>query len=155
MVDSRFLSALGKIRARLEKSNVKWALVGSLGMAIRGIPIEPHDIDIITDEAGAYEIERLLSQFVLRRVAFRTSDMIQSHFGTLEIDGVRVEIMGDFRIKNSVGNWEESLDLDKHMQIVQIEGEGVPVLRPEWEYQTSLKLGRREKAEMVKTYLMK
>jgi hypothetical protein len=155
MVDSRFFSILRTVSLQLNENNVQWALVGSLGMAVRGMPIEPNDIDIITDKAGAYEIERLLSQFVKRRVALRTSERIQSYFGILEIEGVKVEIMGDLQIKLADGSWGDPPDLRQHKQTVQVDEMSVPVLNPEWEYQTSLKLGREKKAEMVKTYLLR
>ena len=100
-------------------------------------------------------MERLFSRYVTRRVALRTSEKIQSHFGILEIQGVKIEIMGDFQIKLPNGNWENPPDLARHKQTVLVDDMQVPVLSPEWEYQASLKLGRKEKAEMVRTYLMK
>jgi len=155
MVDQRFLSVLRTVNLRLNESNVQWALVGSLGLAVRGISTEPHDIDIITDEAGAYEMERLFSRFVKRRVELLTSERIRSHFGILEIEGVRVEIMGDFQVKLPDGSWENPPDLARHKQTVLVDDMQVPVLSLEWEYQASLKLGREEKAEMVMTRLKK
>ena len=155
MVDSRFLSILRTISLQLSENNVQWALVGSLGMAIRGIPIEPNDIDIITDKAGAYEMERLFFRYVKRRVALRTSERIRSHFGILEIDGLSVEIMGDFRVKLPDGSWEDPPDIARHRQTVLVDDLQVPVLSLEWEYQASLKLGREEKAELIMTHVMK
>ena len=155
MVDPRLLGILRMISLQLNENNVQWALVGSLGLAIRGISTESHDVDIITDKAGAYEMERLFSRFVTKRVALRTSERIRSHFGILEIDGVKVEIMGDFQIKLPDGSWESPPDLARYLQTVQVDDMHVHVLSLEWEYQTSLKLGRGEKAEIVMTDLLK
>jgi len=155
MVDQRFLRVLRTVSLQLNESNVQWALVGSLGLAVRGMSTEPHDIDIITDKAGAYEMERLFSRYVTRRVALRTSEKIQSHFGILEIQGVKIEIMGDFQIKLPDGSWESPPDLARYLQTVQVDDMHVHVLSLEWEYQTSLKLGRGEKAEIVMTDLLK
>jgi len=155
MVDPRFLSVLRAVSLQLDDSNVQWALVGSLGLAVRGISTEPHDIDIITDKAGAYEMERLFFRYVKRRVALRTSERIRSHFGILEIDGLSVEIMGDFRVKLPDGSWEDPPDIARHRQTVLVDDLQVPVLSLEWEYQASLKLGREEKAELIMTHVMK
>lgn len=154
MVDPRFLSVLRAVSLQLDDSNVQWALVGSLGLAVRGISTEPHDIDIITDKAGAYEMERLFFRYVKRRVALRTSERIRSHFGILEIDGLSVEIMGDFRVKLPDGSWEDPPDIARHRQTVLVDDLQVPVLSLEWEYQASLKLGREEKAELIMTHVM-
>jgi hypothetical protein len=70
-------------------------MTGSVGFALQGVLIEPKDIDIQTDERGAYEIERRLSEFVTKRVTFFSPERIRSHFGELMIDEIKVEIMGD------------------------------------------------------------
>jgi len=64
---------LRKICERL-KDDVIWALTGSLGHALQGVPVEVHDVDIQTDREGAYEIERRFSEFVVRRVRFSSTD---------------------------------------------------------------------------------
>lgn len=76
-----------------------WVVTGSLGMALQGVPVEIHDIDIQTDKDGAYEIEDCFFQDVIKPVRYTMSERIQSHFGMLEIDGIRVEIMGDMQKK--------------------------------------------------------
>jgi len=153
MVSPQFINVLRKIHNRLKDCDVNWAVVGSLGLALRGIPIEPHDIDIMTDRLGAYEIGRIFLESVTKRVAPRTSETIQSHFGALEIDGVKVEIMGDFRVRLRDGIWEKPLEMTQYKQMAHVEEMLVPVLSLECEYQLSLKLGRTDKAEMLKKLL--
>jgi len=38
-----------KLYERLGDSDVNWAVTGSLGFALQGVPVEPHHIDIQTD----------------------------------------------------------------------------------------------------------
>ncbi len=80
---------------------MNWVVTGGFGFGLQGVLVEPHDIDIQTDKEGAYEIERLFSEFVVKPVKFRKSERIRSHFGALMIEGVRVEIMGRFK-RNSM-----------------------------------------------------
>ena len=44
---------LEKIMNRLEDKPIIWVLTGSLGMALQGVPVQVHDIDIQTDKEGA------------------------------------------------------------------------------------------------------
>lgn len=75
-----------------------------------------------------------------------------SHFGALEIDGLKVEIMGDLRKKvNDI--WEEPVDLDRYKKYVVVNEMKLPVLDLEYEYQAYLKMGRKEKAELIKKYI--
>jgi hypothetical protein len=51
------------------------------------------------------------------------------------------------------GTWEEPVNLEHHIRFVEIEGMNVPVLALEYEYQAYMKLGRVEKAQMLKQVL--
>lgn len=60
VIPATFVETLRRIHARLDLEDVEWAPVGSLGLAIRGAPVEPNDIDLITDKKGAHQIEQFL-----------------------------------------------------------------------------------------------
>jgi hypothetical protein len=153
MIDPRYLNALRQIHARLRDSGVNWAVTGSFGFALQGVPVEVHDLDLQTDEAGAYEIERRFSESVVRKVTFSSAERIRSHFGVLLMEGIRVEIMGDVQKRREDGSWEDPVDLARRKRVVQVEGLDVPVLSLEYEYQAYLKLGRMDKARMLREWL--
>ncbi len=152
-IDPAYLNILRQIYTRLKDSNINWVVTGSFGFALQNVSVTPQDIDLQTDEAGAYEIECLLSEYVTRNVAFSTAGNIRSHFGALMIDGIKVEIMGDISKQIEDGAWEEPVDLKRYKQFVEVEGMQVPVLSLEYEYQAYLKLGRIEKAQMLQKVL--
>ncbi|MDK2914184.1 MAG: hypothetical protein PWQ79_1099 [Thermococcaceae archaeon] len=154
MIPETHLEVLRRLYERLSQSDVTWAVTGSLGFALQGVPVEVHDIDIQTDREGAYEIERLFSEFVVEPVRFKESERIKSHFGALMIDGVRVEIMGDIQKKVN-DKWEEPVDVKRYRRFVEVEGMKIPVLDLEYEYQAYLKLGRVDKAGMLRRFLEK
>ena len=154
MIPQIHLQVLRKLYERLKDSNVNWVVTGSLGFVLQGVPVEPHDIDIQTNKEGAYEIERFFSEFVVEPVRFKESERIRSHFGALMIEGVKVEIMGDIQKKVN-DEWEPPVDINRYKRFVQIEGMEIPVLDLEYEYQAYLKLGRIEKAKMLKKFLEK
>lgn len=153
MVDQAYLAVLHIMYARLTNSTVNWALTGSLSFALQGVPVEPHDIDLQTDAAGAYAIERLFAEYVKRRVAFSSAERIRSHFGALEIDGIKVEIMGDIQKRLPDGSWEPPMDIALHRRLIDVDDMRVPVLSLEYEHQAYLMLGRTERAELLKNYL--
>lgn len=94
MISSLHFKVLKQILARLQDQPIEWVVTGSLGMALQGVPVEVHDIDLQTDQAGAYAIERCLAEYVTMPVHYLASERIRSHFGQLQIDGMQVEIMG-------------------------------------------------------------
>ncbi|SFJ95488.1 nucleotidyltransferase domain-containing protein [Thermoflavimicrobium dichotomicum] len=152
MGSKEYLDVLFEIHRRMENANILWALTGSLGMALQGVPVEVHDIDIQTNRSGAYRLEELFSAYVARRVAFSSTDRIRSHFGALNIRGIQVEIMGDIEKRLPDGTWEEPVDLRTVRHFIEVEGRRIPVLSLDYEYEAYLKLGRAEKADLIRKY---
>ncbi len=130
-----------------------WALTGSLGMALQGVPLTPHDVDLQTDAAGAYEIERRLAEFVTRPVQFSSTERVRSHFGAFLVHGVQVEVMGDIEKRRADGTWEPPPDLPHIIQYVTLEGLRVPVLDLEYEIAAYTLLGRLERAAFLRAWL--
>lgn len=110
MIALTYLSVLRKTYTRLDDDGVSWVVTGSLGFALQGVSVEVHDIDIQADKEGAYEIERRLSEFVSTKVALSSTERIRSDFGTLMIDGIKVEIMGDIQKRLEDGSWEDAVE---------------------------------------------
>jgi hypothetical protein len=151
MIDSRHLAVLRSLFTRLRDTDILWAVTGSLGFALHGIPTDIHDIDIQSTQ-DVYRIERLFSEYVIRTVAYKKDTHIRSHFGALMIDGIEVEIMGDIEKRTEEG-WEKPPDLNRHKEIVEIDGMDIPVLSLEYEYRAYLMLGRTERAEEIRRFL--
>lgn len=153
MIERAFGAVLSKLYHELQGSNVNWVVTGSLSFALQGLPLTPHDIDIQTDEAGAYEIERRFALYITRKVVFSSTERIRSHFGALLIDGIKVELMGDVQKRLEDSRWEEPVDLDCHKLFVAFEDMDVPVLSLEYEAQAYRKLDRLERAQMLQEAL--
>ncbi len=157
MIPESHIPVLESIYKKINSSPVPilWVLTGSLSFALRGIPLEVHDIDIQSDRDGTYRIEALFAPFSEKKVRFVDSPNIRSHLGLLCINGVEVEIMGDIQKKLSNGCWEDPVNLVKHRRYLNFRGMSIPVLSLEYEYQAYLKMGRIEKAGLLKKWMEK
>ena len=153
MIDISYSKAMRRIYKSLQDRPVNWVVTGSFSFALQGVPVTPQDIDLQTDLPGAMAIEQLLSKYVVQKVKFSTDEKIRSHFGELLINGVKVEIMGDVQKRNEDGSWEKPVDLDEHKQFVEFRGMTIPVLALEYEYEAYMKLGRFERAQILKETL--
>jgi hypothetical protein len=151
MLPPEHLNVLRKLYSKLDGSEVNWVVTGSVSFCLQGVPVSPNDIDIQTDESGAYEIERTFKDFLVRKVKFSSTDRIRSHFGALMIDGVQVEIMGAIQ-KFYDGEWEDPIDIDRHKKIVTLEDMEIPVLNLSYEAEAYRRFGRLEMADKIKRY---
>jgi len=152
-MEQRHLGVLLKICTRLLDTGVDWAVTGSLGMALQGVELPVHDIDLQTDEQGAYAIEGCFSECIVRPVAYTASERIRSHLGALEIDGVKVEIMGAVQKRLAADRWEVPAQVPQHRLWMEVEGMQVPVLSLEYEVEAYRRMGRTERADMLERWL--
>jgi hypothetical protein len=153
VISPQHLQVLHKIVTRLQDHPITWAVTGSLGMALQGVPVEVHDIDIQTDQEGAYAIERCFADFVVQPVRYVASERIRSHLGMLEIDGIQVEIMGAIQKRIGDDGWEAPVQVERYRRWKQTGALRVPVLSLEYEYRAYLRMERREKAEVLRRWL--
>lgn len=149
-----FLPILHQLHAALHGRDILWAITGSTGFALRGLPFTPNDIDLQTDMPGAYALEKALQPFVVRAVTFSSTDRIRSHFGQLRLNGVKVEIMGDVE-KWVNGRWEPPADLTQYREYIQFDGMELPVLSLAYEREAYEKMERMETAVILQQWLDK
>ena len=149
MVSARHLHALRRICDLLQPADATWVLTGSLGLALRGVETEVHDIDIQTDAAGSLELERLLAEYVVRPVCLKKDALVRSYLGAAEIDGIEVEIIGDIQKRAPGGLWGPPPDLARLAITIDAGGVPVRVLPLEYERDAYRAMGRSGKADLV------
>jgi hypothetical protein len=153
MIANVYNEVVKKIYGLLLDLKYPWALTGSLGMALQGMDIDVHDIDIQTDRDGAYCIQNRFSEYTVKNVRFSEAPNIRSHFGEFEIDGLKVEVMGDIEKRIIDGTWQATPDLHLIIKNVKIGEMLVPVIDLEYERDAYALLGRLEKARRLEEFL--
>lgn len=155
MIKKSYLAVLRIICERLRDVPIAWAVTGSLGMALQGMRVEVHDIDLQADETGAYEIERRFADCVVQPVRYVASERIRSHFGRLEVEGVKVEVMGALQKWLDGQGWEKPVDVRRYRRFVDVDGMRVPVVSLAYEQRAYQKLGRLDKVRAIRRWLEK
>jgi len=153
LIDPQYVNTLHIIYSRLEDKEIQWVITGSMGMVLHGMDLDIHDIDIQTDEQDAYKFEKLFSEYIVTPVYYWVSERIRSHFGSLNIGNVNVEIMGGMQKFLPDQVWEDPVNIQQYREWVTFEGMNLPVLSLDYEHQAYLALGRHEKAEKIRRWL--
>lgn len=143
------LYALRIICERLASLDCPWALTGSLSLALQGVEVDVADIDLQTDAQGAYLLQEHLADYLVKPVELIESENICSHFGTFEIEGQKVEVMGAIQKRLPGGDWDAHPPLTKLIRQVQVGDLRVPVLDLEYEMKAYTILGRLQKAALI------
>lgn len=137
----------------LVSTDILWVVTGSAGFALQGVPVEVHDLDIQTDAAGAYVIAQCFGEHIVQPVSFAAPDRIRSHFGVLEIEGLRVELMGDIAKRRPDGSWDDPVPFAHYRRFVALDELRIPVLDLAYEAQAYRQLGRLDRAALLEAFL--
>ena len=155
VIESKLLEALKIIYAKLHETEIIWVIGGSLALRLVGLDVKPRDIDLFTDEKGAYEIEKLLAEYLVRNVSLSSKDNIRSHYGILNIHGIEVEIIGHIEFKDERNVWEVGRNLVDVISIFEFEGMKIPLMKIESQLRGYRNIARKEKVMLIEEWLEK
>ena len=120
------MQALKLLCKSLETCDVRWVLAGSLSLALQGVNVEPHDIDLLTDRQGAFRINAMLKKYEKKKVDYSETEKVSSFLGVFEIQGVKVEVMGDYRERQGT-KWISLSRRLARTKIIEVDGTRIPV----------------------------
>lgn len=84
---------LEALLARLDGQGLQWWLVGSTALAVRGLPVTPHDVDLVVQAQGSARMADLLADCLVEPV-FDSRGWIWDWFGRCFLHA-RLEWVGD------------------------------------------------------------
>lgn len=124
---------------------------GHTGLRLQGVNVkDDREIDICTDMDGAYKLQEILEPFTEDNVSYKEMPWFRAHMGVFNVDGVRIEVMGDPEKRMDDGSW---VGLDPE-NIIDLELDGrqmkVFTLESELEYYTMTAEQRPERSDIAK-----
>jgi len=127
---------------------IDWILSGSTALALYGLDVEVHDIDLIVQKKDLDKISKLFEKYTTRQIMYLQSDEVKmrSYWGTYMIDGVELDIISE--IEHKVDDVWKTLDVDTTIEI-EFEGMKIKMLTLEAEHEEYTALGRIEKANKI------
>jgi len=131
---------------------VRWALAGSTASALYGLPLSPHDIDILTDIKGAKLLSSRLRDFTISHLKTLEGEHFFSSLAQFKVEGVKVEIIGNLKVKGERGFLR--FNFWPYVRELPFAGEKIQVVPLEWQLVVNLITGKKEKAELIAQHLM-
>jgi hypothetical protein len=142
-------TVLASIARKLNAESIPFKVVGSASVALHGIPLVAHDLDIDMDRESVYRFQQLYAGRAIKPVSFSESATYRSHFGRFDFNGVQVEVMSDLQWREGNG-WRRVSD-DTEV-IVDVEGTAVRVPWLEEETLAYIRRGRLDRAAFCLRY---
>jgi len=146
-------SALEKIAALLDGSDLRYVVGGSTGLALRGARLgrAPRDVDLYADEAEVRAVHALLQAYSIDEPRYDESGRYRSILSHYRIDGAVVELVGDFRIAAGASDYatEVAAVLFPACDRIVLGDVAVPVVPPGHELVFNLLRERADRAELA------
>jgi hypothetical protein len=129
------------IARRLRASGIAFKLVGGASIALHGVPVPVHDIDLEMPVSDVYRFHQLYADYVTLEPELRVGETYRSHFGRYTIEGVQIEVIGDLHRREG-DRWHPSSTSTQSM--LDVEGTPCPV---SWLEEETLAYIRRDRLE--------
>ncbi|MFA5776511.1 MAG: hypothetical protein WC988_03095 [Patescibacteria group bacterium] len=128
-----------------------YAIRGTASLVLQGLDMNVDDIDILCDEKTALNANLKLSEYLVEKVVFKESPKFKSYYGKFLINGVNVEIMGDWQIFNNKKGWSKVYNADVvNITQIKVENLKIPVTKIELELEVFALMGRWTAYQKIK-----
>ena len=154
MIPENILLSLKRFYEIVDGKNIRWILSGSTSLVIQGVSVGINDIDILTDNDGARKIDALLVYYRITSPEYSETEKYRSYFGRYEIDGVGVEVMGEFQYRLPDRAWSAPNQTNKVITI-EYKGMKLPLLTLEQELTEYESLGDKDKVSRIISFIKK
>ena len=150
-------AALIRLIPILNATGAPWVLGGSCCLALHGVKVEPHDVDIVTSADGAYRIGEALRRVAEEKqaVQWSESERIRSHHGLYRMGDTQVDIIGAAELREGEGWAPTWLPAEQQTDSLTVPGTDMPVVTLTLEYELGAyrKLQREAKAKLIEQRL--
>lgn len=145
---------LSALVERLHGENINWWLVGSAALAVRGLPVQPHDLDLIVQDQGSTRVSELLREYEVEPM-HDSRGWIWDWFGRSFLHA-RLEWVRDVNHKAEAdGMVDYGLTALERSEIVDWQGAAIRVPPLELQLLVSERRGLTQRADLIRTYLHK
>ena len=143
-------SILRYLVSQISPEEYPWVLTGSAALRLQGVDIPVNDLDLHTNKETVYILEKMLNEFMKVSVHPWESPYMFSLHGQAEIEGITVELIGEIQHRSLEDEWENPVDIVSQRIWVTWQGHEIPVFPLEFEAQSYEKMGRNEKARLIR-----
>ncbi|KAA3664609.1 MAG: hypothetical protein DWQ04_04860 [Chloroflexi bacterium] len=147
-------SALLDFAKAVEDSDINWWLTGSCAVCIRGIPLRPHDVDIMVDSNDVERISDIFSDYLIEPI-IDTGGWVTKDFGVI-FKHARIDIASD---PQSSLDDPEPLDCGPfakaNLEQVVWQGFNIQVPSLQLSLNANRRRGRTERVKAIKEYQLR
>jgi hypothetical protein len=134
----------------------QYAFRGTTSLVLQGLTMNVDDIDLLCDKKTALSCNKLLGDYLVEEVSYKEADKFKSYYGRFKINGIEVEVMGEWQLRDTKGGWSEPFTASEgEKKEIAVDDQAVYVTRIETELSLFAKMGRWNAYHKIKRQLPK
>lgn len=143
---------LKKFCSMVKDTTIDWWLTGSCASCIRGINLDPHDIDIMIDSKSTSIVTEIFKDFLIEPIV-DTNGWLTKEFGVIFMD-VRIDIASD-----PVASLDNPIPLDcgqyakNNLEIIEWEGYKIKIPLLQLQLNANEKRGRLYRIKKISEFI--
>lgn len=141
--EGRWETAVRIVASRCAEAHVRWYITGSVSEAVRGVAVNPHDVDIVAHVDDFLRLKALFPDCFIEPFVDNRGTWVVRYFGRLCIEGVMVDVAADESRNEERHAYEDVL---WNGMILKVEPLSV-------RYATERERGRIERMHAIEAYL--
>lgn len=149
----KWKEALQAFLERIEGTGIEWWLTGSCALALRGIPIVPHDVDIMLDSKDISKINEIFSDVIIEPIE-ATEMWVVKHFGVMFLNA-RIDIAFD---PEDYVDTPHPTDFGpyakKHLEEIVFKGYPIKIPPLQLQLEVNKRRGRSDRVKAIEDYLL-
>lgn len=122
---------------------IEWYIIGSTSEAVRGVDIQPHDIDIIVHTRDFFKVKNIFQDDVVEPFVDNHGTWLVRYFGRLCLDGAIVDIAADEKMNWGNHQYDKLVWNDYDLIIEPLQAR----------YQVEIERKRAERIKAIETYM--
>ncbi|WP_207655721.1 nucleotidyltransferase domain-containing protein [Vallitalea okinawensis] len=144
--------ALLEFAKKVDEKGIDWWLTGSCAACIRGIPLNPHDVDIMIDSKDANKIGELFVNYIVEPI-IDTNGWLTKDFGVLFLHA-RIDIASD---PQACLDDPEPVDCGpyakEHLEVITWNGYEIKVPPLSLQLYVNKLRGRNDRVKLIENYM--
>jgi hypothetical protein len=138
-------SNLMYLAEKFKETGIEWYVIGSISEAVRGVKIQPGDMDIIVHTKDFFKVKTLSPENVIEPFVDNHGTWLVRYFGRLCVDGAIIDIAADDKM---------NLENDGHRyEKVMFEGHELWIEPLQDRYQVEIERKREDRIKAIEAYI--
>lgn len=166
LIPERLVASMRILSANFDDGKTNWAIAGSVALALHGLPVNPKDLEAVTDALNIEFMDRVLEKKrvfapglhmgepLMRLTVGQYSLTPEPDFAhSLRYEPTILKLMSGLEYREQGGQWHKAPDFMEHLERIRFQDMSFPVVSLQWLLEYYIHLERPGRVNLIRSKL--